>query len=169
MNIERYPRVAFLTDGPDETNAQLDAFATLHGLPFLTIRYTRGRPHQFFRLGKTLRDFRPGVVHAAAPGAVGLAAAGWADRLKIPLVLSWRCSIPVQRLSERIFLQGLYQSRGFVQILLAPNADIARILHRNTGLPARLIHPGIDTSLYAPSKRVYADGVLRIGYMGALS
>jgi phosphatidylinositol alpha 1,6-mannosyltransferase len=68
-----------------------------------------------------------------------------------------------------MLLNGLYRFPGLAQVLLAANADAANVLQQNTGLPTHVIPPAVDTHLFSPLKRVYADGVLRIGYAGPLS
>jgi phosphatidylinositol alpha 1,6-mannosyltransferase len=170
MNLDQYPRVALFADGFEETVSQLDGFASRHGLPFLSILPDdRSLLRRFFPIRNEIQDFRPDVIHATFPGGMGLLGAHFARTLKIPLVVSWHSDIPVHSLSDWIFLHKLYRSRGIAQVLLGPNKTIVKILHSQTALPTYLMQPGIDTSLFAPLKRVYADGILRIGYVGQLS
>ena len=164
MNTERYPRLAVFVDRIDETTAQLNAFTRSHDLPLLIVY---GRWHA--KVKETLAEFRPDVLHAAHPGNMGLIGNYCARSLQIPLVVSWNENVPPQGWIEKVSLNGLYWFPGLAQVLLAPNRDIAHVLRQNTGLPTQVIPQAVDTRLFSPSKRVYADGVMRIGYAGDLS
>jgi glycosyltransferase involved in cell wall biosynthesis len=164
MNIERYPRLAVFVDRIDETTAQLKAFTRCHDLPLLILH----RPRHS-KVKGALAGFRPDVIHAVLPGNMGLIGTYYARSLQIPLVISWNENAPPRGRIDKLLLNGLYWFPGLAQVLLTPNKDTAHVLRENTGLPTHVIPHAVDTSLFAPSKRVYADGVMRIGYAGELS
>jgi len=173
MNLERYPRVAFFADGIEETKRRLNSFTREHELPLLIVRRdattTLDRLLRHSKIKTSLEDFRPDVIHAAHPGELGLMGTYFARILQVPLVLSWHANLPAQGLIDQMLLAGLYRFPWLAQVLLAPNASIGSVLQDNTGLPTHLIPPAVDSNLFAPLKRVYADGVMRIGYAGPLS
>jgi phosphatidylinositol alpha 1,6-mannosyltransferase len=164
MNLERYPRVALFTDTLNETTTELNAFARQHNLPLLVVQGPN-RP----KLREALTKFRADVIHAVHPGDLGLMGTYCAWTLQVPLVLSWEANLPAEGLISQVLLNGLSRFPGLAQVLLAPNEDIASVLQRTTGLPVHVIPPAVNSTLFAPIKRVYADGVLRIGYAGSLS
>ncbi len=52
---------------------------------------------------------------------------------------------------------------------LAPNVDLVELLRAGTEEPAFLLERGVDTDLFAPSKRVREDDTLAFGYVGRLT
>ena len=139
---------------------------------------------------EVLADFRPDVIHVTGPGDAGLLGLYCSRTGRVPLVASWhrnvhehvsyrlRHALPsvplavvrsVELLSERgaLYPMKLFYRRA--QVLLAPDEGILEMLHRTTGRPGWVMRRGIDTSFFSPSKRVFADGVCRIGFCGRLS
>jgi glycosyltransferase involved in cell wall biosynthesis len=54
------------------------------------------------------------------------------------------------------------------QVVLAPNPELAGILHARTGRPVGLMGRGVDTALFHPSRRARTDSELVLGFVGRL-
>jgi phosphatidylinositol alpha 1,6-mannosyltransferase len=186
-------------DAESRTSTELDKFARHHGLPFLTIRSgscgalerhgesrylglersrlvvglkddSRFDPFLFrhhSRIRRVLEDFRPDVIHVTGPGDAGLLGLYFSRALGVPMAASWHAA--ANRLlgsGSHYFLRQFYRQ---AQVLLAPNEEMVQTLRRLIDRPAYLMRRGIDGSLFSSSKRLYADGICRIGFAGKLS
>jgi glycosyltransferase involved in cell wall biosynthesis len=156
-------------------------FALQNNLPFLTINFgsrdsfkrcgevqeltlDRSRvTHHSFQIRQGLCQFRPDVVHVAGPSAAGLLGLYAARRFGLPVVASWRPGTG-NRLT-RYFVSRFY---SLATVVLAANEDTVPEMHDQTAKRVFLIPRGVDTSLFSPHKRMYADGVARIGFAGPL-
>jgi phosphatidylinositol alpha 1,6-mannosyltransferase len=139
---------------------------------------------------RTLKEFRPDVIHITAPGEFGQLGAYLAHTLRIPLVASWhtnlhqflarrmkkllnflpdrfsgRCTFGVERMALRLILR-FYQ---IARVTLAPTPSQVHWLKRVTGKPSFLMPRGVDCEQFQPRHRSVHDGVLRLGYVGRVT
>ena len=138
---------------------------------------------------RKLREFRPDVVHITGLNDVSMLGVVLAHRLAIPVLASWHTNLhefaaarldqsmrflpgaarkPLVKLAEQTLLQGalLYYRLGHV--LLAPNQELVDLLHKGSQRAAFLMTRGVDTGLFAPTRRTVDDNRLRIGFCGRL-
>ncbi len=134
-----------------------------------------------------IRDFKPDIIHVVSPGDVSEIGVYIAKRMKLPLAISWHTNLHefgamrlakylgwmgqsprrgISRFSERWILEALTRFYRLGDVLYAPNEELVEMLQDRTGKPVFLMTRGIDTELFAPSKRTVDDGVLRLGYVG---
>jgi phosphatidylinositol alpha 1,6-mannosyltransferase len=141
---------------------------------------------------KTLRAFRPDVLHITGPSEVGILGATLAHHLDIPLVASWHTNVHeyAARRSEwflRLLPQGGAERTGkkieelslaaaarfyrLARILFAPNRELCGILEKATRRPCFLMQRGVDTELFSPVKRSRPaiDEEFVLGFVGRLS
>lgn len=138
---------------------------------------------------RELEDFQPDAIHITSPGDLGLAGAILAEKMKIPLVLSWhtnlhefaarrihpmaawlgtRASGFAARKAERFALDRLCWFFGRGAAIFAPNPELAAMLRQRTGKPVFPMGRGIDAGLFHPQRRRRDDDALVLGYVGRL-
>jgi glycosyltransferase involved in cell wall biosynthesis len=139
---------------------------------------------------RTVRTFRPDVIHITGPSELGLLGALLAGLLRIPLAASWHTNVHEYAATRSHWLfDGLsassatagtrsiektalaiaawfYASAG---VLFAPNLDLCRMLEAKTGRPCHLMQRGIDAELFNPSRRDRDDSDFILGFVGRLS
>jgi glycosyltransferase involved in cell wall biosynthesis len=136
------------------------------------------------------RAFKANVVHITGPNDTGQLGAYVAQRLRLPLVISWHTNLheyaarrlnklaaPLPnawraRLASVAERQSLRASLRFYRLgraLLAPNEELRDMLARATGRPTHLMRRGVDSSLFSPTKRLRDDRTFLIGYVGRLT
>ncbi len=144
-------------------------------------RYTR-------IISRTLRAFRPDIIHITGPSELGIFGAYFAWKLGIPLAASWHTNIheyaatrtafftsrfAAQRLNQAIERQALGLTTRFyrlARVLFAPNHELCTMLAAATGKPCHLMQRGVDTDLFSPSHRTRLDNdPLVLGFVGRLS
>lgn len=135
-----------------------------------------------FMIDRTLADFRPDVVHLAAPFAIGYKAALSAARLNIPSVGIYQTEIATYATQygfpalEPVFWYRLRQAHQLATLNFAPST-YARDQLMEQGIPRVGIWArGVDSVRFHPDKR---DEELRrewapngekiVGYMGRLA
>jgi phosphatidylinositol alpha 1,6-mannosyltransferase len=141
---------------------------------------------------RTVREFKPDVVHITGPSELGFIGAYLAARLKVPLVASWHTNVheyaakrstwflrflpPSQSTTaamhiKQVTLAATARFYKLAEVLFAPNVELCQLLERSTGRPCRLMPRGVDTLLFSPSHRDRsADGQdLVLGFVGRLS
>jgi len=149
----------------------------------------------FFRyselISRTVRSFKPDVIHITGPSELGIFGAYFAWQLGVPLAASWHTNVHeyagrrMQWLSRHMgpWGRGLEQrvedwslaatSRFYklAKVLYAPNPELCRLLEGTTGRPCHLMQRGVDTEMFTPAKRtrVAGDGRLVLGFVGRLS
>lgn len=149
--------------------------------PFLW-RYMR-------RVARTLRQFRPSLIHVTGPSDIGILGASLAYHMDIPLVASWHTNLHefaarrlkkllsfmpatyrelAASLTERHTLDGVALFYKIARVLLAPNPDLIEMLRAHTNKPVFLMQRGVDTGLFTPAKRFRQDGAFTLGYVGRL-
>lgn len=150
----------------------------------------------FFRhlpvIARTLRNFRPDLIHITGPSDFGMIGVLLAHHYRLPLVASWHTNVHeyaakrsgwfLNRLPEktapaaaqRIEEISLYASAQFYSIarlLFAPNVDLCALLERATHKPCRLMPRGVDTGQFSPRhrNRNAAEQDFVLGFVGRLS
>lgn len=141
-------------------------------------------------LERALREFQPQVVHVTGPSHTGMLGATMSALLEVPLVASWHTNVheyggrrlqhllgflPEQwthglgKAAERGSLDLTLQFYRRARVLLAPNAELCRMLEERTGRECHLMPRGVDTELYNPLRRRRDDAAFVVGYVGRLS
>ncbi len=149
----------------------------------------------FFRyaelISRTVRSFKPDVIHITGPSELGIFGAYFAWQLGVPLAASWHTNVHeyagrrMQWLSRHLGPWGAglehhvesgalaVTSRFYrlAKVLYAPNPELCALLERTTGRPCHLMQRGVDTGLFTPARRRRppADGRLVLGFVGRLS
>jgi glycosyltransferase involved in cell wall biosynthesis len=150
----------------------------------------------FWRHAELIEDalhrFQPDLLHLTGPSELGMFAAYFAWKLKIPLAASWHTNVheyAARRLtwltgrlpeaaaaltSRRVEAGTLDASTRFyslAQVLFAPNDDLCRMLAEATGRPCHLMQRGVDTTLFSPAPRSRPQGErpVILGFVGRLS
>jgi len=132
---------------------------------------------------RALQAFQPDVIHVTSPGDFGLLGLYMAHRLHLPLVASWHTNLHefagrrLKKLApwapaagvEDWSLRLLRLFYGCARVTLAPNPEWVRWLSDKTGKPCLLMHRGVDSALFDPSRRRVKDGVVRLGFVGRIS
>jgi phosphatidylinositol alpha 1,6-mannosyltransferase len=134
-----------------------------------------------------IRDFRPDIIHVVSPGDVSEIGVYIAKRMKVPLAISWHTNLHefgamrltkllawlgpdaskgLSRFTERWILEAMIRFYRLGDVLYAPNPELVEMLQDRTRKRVFLMKRGIDTALFAPSKRTVNDVVLRLGYVG---
>ena len=135
-------------------------------------------------------QFNPDVIHITGPSDIGLLGLFIAQRLKLPIVMSWHTNVheyakqrlekllpflpDVRRFSlagsaEQLSLKLTMLFYRFGKVFLAPNEELGQMLHRATNRPVFMMRRGVDTELFSPTKRERKDGLFTIGYVGRLT
>ena len=139
-----------------------------------------------------LHRFRPEVIHMTGPSELGMFAAYFAWKLKVPLAASWHTNVheyAARRLGwltkmmpgrwaaatsegvEGASLDVVLRFYSLAEVLFAPNPDLCTMLGKATGKPCHLMQRGVDTELFSPAHRVseQAAETFTLGYVGRLS
>jgi len=150
----------------------------------------------FFRhlpvIARTLRSFRPDLIHITGPSDFGMIGALMANHYHLPLVASWHTNLheyaakrsrwfldllpdkTAPAAARRIEAVSLYATARFyslARVLFAPNIELCRLLERATGRPCILMPRGVDTQSFSPQHRDRAatDTDFVLGFVGRLS
>jgi phosphatidylinositol alpha 1,6-mannosyltransferase len=150
----------------------------------------------FFRhvmqISRTVRKFRPDVIHITGPSELGMFGAYLAWKLKVPLVASWHTNVHeyaarrmgwltrhlsesqgalVEAKVEAWMLFGVTLFYRMAKVLYAPNPGLCTMLEERTGRPCYLMQRGVETDIFSPRKRTRAEGDKEVvlGYVGRLS
>jgi phosphatidylinositol alpha 1,6-mannosyltransferase len=139
---------------------------------------------------RALDEFRPDLVHVTGPSDVGQLGALLAHTRRLPLVASWHtnlhdfAALRLRRLLRRLpdrprdavvdaarrqTLRLVLDFYRLARRALAPNPELVELIEQVTGRRTDLMPRGVDTELFAPTKRPVLDGTFRIGYVGRLS
>jgi len=140
---------------------------------------------------RTLRKFRPDLIHITGPSEVGILGTYLAWKLNLPLVASWHTNVHeyaarrmrwlsrhlgsngpvVEQWAEDTSLQVATRFYKLAQVLYAPNPPLCDLLARMTGRPCHLMQRGVDTDLFSAAKRTRAESDCHpvLGYVGRLS
>jgi len=141
---------------------------------------------------RELESFHPDVIHITGPSELGIFGAYFAWKLGIPLVASWHTNVHeyaarrmnwlTRWMSKRhaAAVEGAVEAGSLgtaarfyrlAKVLFAPNEELCGMLEKATGRPCHLMQRGVDTALFAPSRRTRRedDGGIVLGYVGRLS
>lgn len=139
-----------------------------------------GRPWPL--LARTLRTFRPDVVHLASPAALGAQAAWTARRLGLPVVAVYQTDLA--GFAARYGLAGAEQAvwrylrrvHAHAQLNLAPSRHTVEVLRRNGVQRVTRWARGVDAVRFSPlhrdagwRARVAPGGEVVVGYVGRLA
>ena len=156
------------------------------------LRFDLGFLRHLPLITRTVREFKPDVIHITGPSELGFIGAFLALRLSIPLVASWHTNVheyaakrsswflrflPVGQSTtaamhiKQVTLAATARFYRRARILFAPNVELCKLLERKTGRPCRLMPRGVDTELFSPERRdrVEDDGQFVLGFVGRLS
>jgi len=138
---------------------------------------------------RTVREFRPDIVHITGPGDVGITGARVAHALGLPLVASWHTNLhefaakrlwkfasllpeaprrQLTSLAQKYVLRACLRFYRIARVTLAPNREHMLMLGTKTGKPVFPMNRGVDAHLFSPVKRGVCDRVFRLGYVGRL-
>src|SRR5271163_3741446 len=143
-------------------------------------------------IARTVREFKPDIIHITGPSELGFIGAFLSLRLGIPLVASWHTNVheyaakrsswflrflpPGQSTTAAthikqltLFVTARFYKRA--RVLFAPNVELCRLLKRKTGRRCLLMPRGVDTELFSPlhRERDAADDRFVLGFVGRLS
>jgi glycosyltransferase involved in cell wall biosynthesis len=156
------------------------------------LRFDLGFLRHLPLIARTVREFKPDVIHITGPSELGFLGAYLAARMGVPLVASWHTNVheyaakrsswflrflpPGQSTTaamhiKRITLAATARFYQLARLLFAPNAELCALLERATGRPCRLMPRGVDTRLFSPAHRERDpnDGQFILGFVGRLS
>jgi phosphatidylinositol alpha 1,6-mannosyltransferase len=142
------------------------------------------------KIGDELHRFQPDILHLTGPSELGIFAAYFAWKLKLPLAASWHTNVHEYAARRLTWLTSLmpgewgaatgqsveagsldivtrFYSRA--KVLFAPNPELCTMLAKATGRPCHLMQRGVDTTLFSPAHRTRTEGVSTLGYVGRLS
>ena len=139
-----------------------------------------GRPWP--NLVRTLREFRPDVVHLASPAVLGAQAGRVATRLGVPAVAVYQTDLAAFALrygwhrTERVVWRWLQTVHESAARTLAPSRAAVADLQRHGISRVRRWVRGVDLQRFSPAHRDPAlrselapDGQLLVGYVGRLA
>jgi glycosyltransferase involved in cell wall biosynthesis len=141
---------------------------------------------------RTVRAFRPDIIHITGPSELGMIGAALARTLHIPLAASWHTNVHEYAATRsHWFLEGLPARSAsgaahgieetalwilswfyaWAQVLFAPNLELCRLLEERTARPCHLMQRGIDAQLFCPNRRDRdpSDPTVILGFVGRLS
>jgi len=141
---------------------------------------------------RTLREFRPDIIHITGPSENGMLAVVIANHLHIQLAASWHTNVHEyaasranwllkhfrsgrrQEIADLIERSALYFSGRFysiARVLFAPNLGLCRLLEKETGRPCFLMQRGVDADAFSPTwrQRRPDDNAFILGFVGRLS
>ncbi|HEY0758242.1 MAG TPA: glycosyltransferase [Acidisarcina sp.] len=141
---------------------------------------------------RTVRAFRPDVIHITGPSELGMIGAWLAHHLKVPLVASWHTNVheylarrsrwllsllpPANAVDggkhiESLTLAATARFYRLARILFAPNVELTELLERATGRRCFLMPRGVDTLLFSPAHRdrPASDTSFVLGFVGRLA
>ncbi|HTV06925.1 MAG TPA: glycosyltransferase [Acidobacteriaceae bacterium] len=141
---------------------------------------------------RTLRDFRPNLIHITGPSENGIIGAALAHHLRLPLVASWHTNLheyaatrsrwfirrlpqpaqpPAANTIQHLALGLMARFYQLARVLYAPNPALCALLEQHTHRPCHLMQRGVDTQLFSPRHRDPSPNhkTLILGYAGRLS
>lgn len=145
------------------------------------------------RIEDALHRFKPDLLHMTGPSELGIFAAYFSWKLKLPLAASWHTNVHEYAARRLTWLTSLLPgdlgsltNQGIedgaldittrfyrlAQILFAPNAELCHMLTQRTGRPCELMQRGVDTELFSPAHRTRPGTPVApflLGYVGRLS
>ncbi len=151
----------------------------------------------FWRHAEAIEDelhrFRPDILHMTGPSELGIFAAYFAWKMKIPLAASWHTNLHEYAARRLAWLTrampielGLATEHGvqarsldiinrfysLARVLFAPNPELCAMLSATTGRRCQLMQRGVDITLFSPKHRTrmaLPGEPFVLGYVGRLS
>jgi phosphatidylinositol alpha 1,6-mannosyltransferase len=135
-------------------------------------------------ISDALHAFKPDILHLTGPSELGIFAAYFAWKLKIPLAASWHTNVheyAARRLPqlspsaanavESTTLSTTTRFYRLAKVLFAPNRDLCAMLEQATGHTCHLMQRGVDTNLFSPEHRSRPVDArpFTLGFVGRLS
>ncbi len=143
-------------------------------------------------VARTLRAFRPDIVHITGPSEIGVVGALLAGCFRIPLAASWHTNLHeyaatrshwlLDHLSveqaasgshciERVALSIATILYKRARILFAPNPELCQLLEQETDRRCHLMQRGVDAGLFSPEhrERSASDSDFILGFVGRMS
>lgn len=176
--------VLVLAPSDAELPSELAGF-DIEGLPAFALpnyRTVRIATVTVGRIAKSLRRFRPDVVHLASPFVLGLQAAIAAEQLGIPTVAVYQTDVPAYATrygfpgAEPLLWRQVQRIHQRATLTLAPSSYAERQLVEHRIGRVRRWGRGVDTARFTPGRRdeawrsAVAPGAERIvGYVGRLA
>ncbi len=141
---------------------------------------------------RTLKEFRPDIMHITGPSDNGIAGVILSNHFHLPLAASWHTNVheyaakrsnwflrhfreerrpAVSAAIERSALHLSARFYSIARILFAPNPGLCRLLEKETGRPCHLMQRGVDTQVFSPEyrRRPPGDDAFLLGFVGRLS
>ncbi|QEE61622.1 glycosyltransferase family 1 protein [Salinibacterium sp. dk2585] len=157
----------------------------IEGLPALALpsyRNVRIATVTVARVAKSLRRFRPDVVHLASPFVLGLQAVIAAEQLGIPTVAVYQTDVPAYaarygfRGAEPLLWRQVQRIHQRATLTLAPSSYAEQQLEEHRVTRVRRWGRGVDTERFMPARRdedwrraVAPNGERVVGYVGRLA
>jgi glycosyltransferase involved in cell wall biosynthesis len=145
-----------------------------------------------------LRSFRPDLLHMTGPSELGIFAAYFSWKLRIPLVASWHTNIHEYAGRRLNWLTSLMPTDfakatrdavegttldismwfySLARALFAPNHQLCQMIASATKRPCHLMQRGVDTSIFSPWHRTRNESAhpatpaspFILGFVGRLS
>ncbi len=142
-------------------------------------------------ISRQLLAFQPDIIHITGPSELGIFGAYFAWKHGVRLAASWHTNLheySARRLAwltrllpkatgdclesavEAGALQAITRFYSLAKVLYAPNQELCAMLEQRTGKPCHLMQRGVDTGLFAPTRRTRGGGdAFVLGYVGRLS
>ena len=156
------------------------------------LRFDLGFLRHLPDITRTVKAFKPDVIHITVPSELGLIGAYLSVRLRVPLVASWHTNVheyAAKRSSwflrflpaghstaaamhiKHVTLAATARFYRRARILFAPNAELCKLLERKTSRRCLLMPRGVDPQLFSPHyrDRGAAEGEFILGFVGRLS
>lgn len=201
-------QLPLLCVGAGNRDTPLVARGSLHTLELARSRASVGMEKDlafdplFWRHAERIEDelhrFKPDLLHLTGPSELGIFAAYFAWKLKLPLAASWHTNVHEYAARRLAWLTALIPSHfgtaagaaiqagvetgaletaqrfyALAQVLFAPNRELCRMLASATGRECHLMQRGVDTTLFSPWHRTRSRGngtdPFVLGFVGRLS
>lgn len=163
--------------------------ATYNDVPVVGVPAVSVPRYRSFRLGlpcrkiaRTIRSFRPDVIHLASPFGLGAFAGFVARRCGVPVVAVYQTDVPAfvgtygLRRVARILWRWTSRIHSRAQLTLAPSTQSASDLERHGVNNVRIWRRGVDAHRFSPRRRceiTRADlaekSAFIVGYVGRLA
>jgi glycosyltransferase involved in cell wall biosynthesis len=157
----------------------------------------------FWRHAELIEDelhrFKPDLLHMTGPSELGIFAAYFAWKLKLPLAASWHTNVheyaarrlnwlttllpgefgfageAIQTGVQSGALEATMRFYALAKVLFAPNQQLCDMLAAGTGRECHLMQRGVDTTLFSPWHRtrdrapISPENPYILGFVGRLS
>ena len=163
--------------------------ATYNDVPVVGVPAVSVPRYRSFRLGlpcrkivRTIRSFRPDVIHLASPFGLGAFAGFVARRCGVPVVAVYQTDVPAfvgtygLRRVARILWRWTSRIHSRAQLTLAPSTQSASDLERHGVDNVRIWRRGVDAHRFSPRQRcettraeLAGNSPIIVGYVGRLA